>query len=85
MRQSALDWTPLRRRYERARTSVLLHIDSKKLACIERAGDRVAGDRRTNGKAECFNHMALREWATGVRIAIRANELRTCRNGVAPL
>jgi transposase InsO family protein len=169
-RLSALDPAPLPRRYERARPGELLHIDSKKLARIERTGHRVTGDRqdhvrgagweatfvaiddrsrvafaemfadegkgsaaafldhsaryyrdlgirtrcimtdnakvfrslpfiavcrrwrlrhiftrlytpRTNGKAERFIQTALREWAMGEPIAIRANVLRICQNG----
>lgn len=45
-RLSALDPAPLPHRYERARPGELLHIDSKKLACIERIGHRVTGDPR---------------------------------------
>ena len=43
-RLAALDPAPLPRRYERARPGELLHIDSKKLARIERTGHRVTGD-----------------------------------------
>jgi len=46
-RLAALDPAPLPRRYERARPGELLHIDSKKLACIERTGHRVTGDPRS--------------------------------------
>jgi transposase InsO family protein len=45
-RLSALDPAALPRRYERARPGELLHIDSKKLACIKRTGHRVTGDPR---------------------------------------
>jgi transposase InsO family protein len=45
-RLAALDPAPLPRRYERARPGELLHIDSKKLACIQRTGHRVTGDPR---------------------------------------
>ncbi len=45
-RLAALDPAPLPHRYERARPGELLHIDSKKLACIQRAGHRVTGDPR---------------------------------------
>ena len=45
-RLAALDPAPLPRRYERARPGELLHIDSKKLACIERTGHRITGDPR---------------------------------------
>lgn len=45
-RLSSLDPAPLPRRYERARPGELLHIDSKKLACIQRTGHRVTGDPR---------------------------------------
>jgi transposase InsO family protein len=44
-RLAALDPAPLPRRYERARPGELLHIDSKKLAFIERTGHRITGDR----------------------------------------
>jgi len=44
-RLAALDPPPLPRRYERARPGELLHIDSKKLARIERTGHRVTGNR----------------------------------------
>jgi len=43
-RLAALDPAPLPRRYERARPGELLHIDSKKLARIERTGHRVTGN-----------------------------------------
>jgi len=43
-RLAALDPAPLPRRYERARPGELLHIDSKKLACIERTGHRITGN-----------------------------------------
>lgn len=45
-RLTALDAAPLPRRYERARPGELLHLDSKKLACIERTGHRITGDPR---------------------------------------
>jgi transposase InsO family protein len=45
-RLAALDPAPLPRRYERARPGELLHIDSKRLARIERTGHRVTGDPR---------------------------------------
>lgn len=44
-RLAALEPAPLPRRYERARPGELLHIDSKKLACIAQTGHRVTGDR----------------------------------------
>lgn len=44
-RLAALDPAPLPRRYERDRPGELLHIDSKKLARIERTGHRITGDR----------------------------------------
>jgi transposase len=43
-RLAALDPAPLPRRYERARSGDLLHIDSKKLARIERTGHRITGN-----------------------------------------
>ena len=43
-RLSALDPAPLPRRYEKDRPGELLHIDSKKLARIERTGHRVTGN-----------------------------------------
>jgi transposase InsO family protein len=43
-RLAALDPAPLPQRYERARPGELLHIDSKKLARIERIGHRITGD-----------------------------------------
>jgi transposase InsO family protein len=43
-RLAALDPAPLPRRYERARPGELLHIDSKKLARIERTGHRITGN-----------------------------------------
>ena len=43
-RLAALDPAPLPRRYERARPGDLLHIDSKKLARIERTGHRITGN-----------------------------------------
>jgi hypothetical protein len=43
-RLAALEPAPLPRRYERARLGELLHIDSKKLARIERSGHRVTGN-----------------------------------------
>jgi transposase InsO family protein len=43
-RLSALDPVPLPRRYERARPGELLHIDSKRLARIERTGHRITGN-----------------------------------------
>jgi len=45
-RLAALDPAPLPHRYERARPGELLHIDSKKLACIERTGHRITGNPR---------------------------------------
>ena len=45
-RLAALDPAPLPHRYERAMPGELLHIDSKRLARIERTGHRVTGDRR---------------------------------------
>src|SRR5512134_1120652 len=49
-RLTALDPAALPRRYERARPGELLHIDSKKLACIERTGHRVTGDPQDHGR-----------------------------------
>ena len=43
-RLTALDPAPLPRRYERARPGELLHIDSKKLARIERTRHRITGN-----------------------------------------
>jgi hypothetical protein len=37
---------PLPRPYERARLGELLHVDSKKVICIERTGQRTTGDPR---------------------------------------
>jgi transposase InsO family protein len=45
-RRAALNPAPLPRRYEWARPGDLLHIDTKKLARIERVGHRITGDPR---------------------------------------
>ena len=45
-RLSALEPAPLPKRYEWARPGDMLHIDTKKLARIERVGHRITGDPR---------------------------------------
>ena len=49
-RLAALNPAPLPRRYERARPGELLHIDSKKLARIERVGHRVTGNPQDHAR-----------------------------------
>jgi transposase InsO family protein len=49
-RLSALEPAPLPRRYERALPGELLHIDSKRLARIEKTGHRVTGNPRDHSR-----------------------------------
>jgi transposase InsO family protein len=60
-RLHVLEVPPTSRRYERARPGELVHLDTKKLARIERPGHRVSGDRRdtVRGAGWEFAHMAI--------------------------
>lgn len=46
----ALEDKPVVRRYERAAPGQLLHLDTKKLACFDKPGHRVTGDRTQNSR-----------------------------------
>jgi transposase InsO family protein len=60
-RLHVLERSATSRRYERARTGELVHLDIKKLARIVRPGHRVTGDRRDSveGAGWEFAHMAV--------------------------
>jgi len=57
----ALDPAPAVMRYERAVPGELLHLDTKKLGCIERPSHRVTGNRRdsVDGAGWEFAHVAI--------------------------
>lgn len=58
-RLSSLEPKPAVIRYERERPGELLHIDTKKLGCIERPSHRVTGDRRDRVRGIGWEYLHL--------------------------
>jgi transposase len=65
-------------RYERARPGELIHIDVKKLGCINQVGHRVTGDRRkasrTRGGGWEFVHVCIDDATRLVYVEVLADE-----------
>jgi transposase InsO family protein len=63
-------------RYERAQPGDLLHLDTKKLACIVRVGHRITGDRRgqSRGGGWEFVHVAIDDASRAVYFEVLGDE-----------
>ena len=63
-------------RYERAAPGELLHMDTKKLGCIERPSHRITGDRRDTSRGAGWEvaHVAIDDHSRAGFVQMHANE-----------
>jgi transposase InsO family protein len=82
-RLKSLDEPAPVRRYQRQRPGELLHLDIKKLACFERVGHRITGDRHgsSEGAGYDFFHVAIDDATRLAYVEILPDERRSSTTG----